>query len=411
MKKNRGIVVGVLGAAAILLVACVCVIGLVAVSRAGGPSALSFQAPVPSSTPGTLAIASTPTQGPLATPVQGAALSVIQAQEAVINNVYERVAPSVVNISVVSVPQDGSGLQEGSGSGFVFDTDGDIVTNNHVVQDARSIQVRFSNDLEVSAKVIGTDPDSDLAVIRVDVDPAMLHPVELADSDQLKVGQFVIAIGNPFGFERSVTTGIISALGRLLLRESRFSLPNLIQTDTAINPGNSGGPLLDARGRVIGVTTLIFSQTRSSAGVGMAIPSNAVRRVAPALISKGNFKHSWLGIRGTTLTPALAQTLDLPVKQGALVEEVISSGPSDRAGLRGGTRDVQIEGIGRTVRAGGDVILAIDEQPVRHFDDLIVYLEKTTVGQTVDLTILRDGQEVHLQVKLGARPATVPQQP
>jgi len=336
---------------------------------------------------------------------------VIQAQETVINNVYERVAPSVVNISVVSVPQDGSGVQEGSGSGFVYDTDGDIVTNNHVVQDARSIQVRFSNDLEVKAQVVGTDPDSDLAVIHVDVDPGMLHPVELADSDQLKVGQFVIAIGNPFGFERSVTTGIISALGRLLLRESRFSLPNLIQTDTAINPGNSGGPLLDAQGRVIGVTTLIFSQTRSSAGVGMAIPSNAVRRVAPALISQGNFDHPWLGIRGTTLTPALAKALDLPVKQGALVEEVIQGGPSDSAGVRGGTRDVQIDGIGRTVRAGGDVILAIDEQPVRHFDDLIVYLEKTAVGQSVDLTILRDGQETHVQIELGARPATVPKQP
>ncbi len=409
MKKNRGIVFGVVGAMAILLIACICIVGLVAVSRAGGPSALGFQAPGPSSAPGTLSVMSTPTQGPLATPVQGEALSVVRAQEAVINNVYERVAPSVVNISVVSVPQDGSGVQEGSGSGFVYDTDGDIVTNNHVVQDARSIRVRFSNDLEVDAQVVGTDPDSDLAVIRVDVDPKMLHPVELADSDQLKVGQFVIAIGNPFGFERSVTTGIISALGRLLLRESHFSLPNLIQTDTAINPGNSGGPLLDAQGRVIGVTTLIFSQTRSSAGVGMAIPSNAIRRVAPALISQGNFDHPWLGIKGTTLTPALAQTLDLPVKQGALVEDVIQGGPSDSAGVLGGTRDAQFEG--RPVRAGGDVILAIDEQPVRHFDDLIVYLEKTAVGQTVDLTILRDGQETHVQIELGARPATVPQQP
>jgi len=410
MRENRGILVGIVGAGIVLLIAFLCVAGMAVIARFG-PSQLSLSNPSASATSESPRIAATATPRPLATPIRGDALNIVQAQEAVINNVYERVAPAVVNISVVSMPKDGTGLQEGSGSGFVYDTEGHIVTNNHVVQDAQSIRVRFSNDEETDATVVGTDPDSDLAVLKVNVDPQILHPVELADSDRLKVGQFVIAIGNPFGFERSVTTGIISALGRLLLRESRFSLPDLIQTDTAINPGSSGGPLLDAQGRVIGVTTLIFSETRSNAGVGMAIPSNSVRRVVPVLIASGRFVHPWLGIRGTSLTPQLAKSLDLSVERGALVEQVIRGGPSEAAGLQGGTRDVQIEGIRRPIRAGGDVIVAIEKQPVRHFDDLINFLETTTVGQTVDLTILRKGKQMHIQVELGGRPAKVPNQP
>ncbi len=408
MKDNRGIVVGVAGALVVLLVACVCVVGLVAVSRSGGLSGLNFRTPAPSTSGGTTPAQATVTSRPLATPISGEALSVVRAQEAVINNVYQRVAPAVVNISVVSVPEGGMGVQEGSGSGFVYDSDGHIVTNNHVVQGARSIMVHLPDGTEVSAEVVGTDGDSDLAVIKVDVDPSILHPVELADSDQLRVGQFVIAIGNPFGFEGSVTSGIVSALGRLLLRESRFSLPNLIQTDAAINPGNSGGPLLNAEGRVIGVTTLIFSETRSNAGVGMAIPSNTVRRVVPGLIATGRFQHPWLGVVGTSVTPGLAKELDLSVEHGALVERIIGDGPADRAGLLGGERDVQVGGSGRQIQVGGDIIIASDGRPVNQFDDLIVFLETTDVGQVVDLTILRNGQEMHVQVTLGARPDTAP---
>lgn len=408
MRENRGIVVGVAGALVLLLVACVCVAGFVAVSRSGGLSMLSYRLPAPSTSGNTTQAQATATARPLATPISGEALSVVQAQEAVINNVYQRVAPAVVNISVVSVPEGGLGVQEGSGSGFVYDTGGHIVTNDHVVQGARSIMVHFPDGTEVSAEVVGTDADSDIAVIKVDVDPAVLHPVELADSDQLRVGQFVIAIGNPFGFEGSVTSGIVSALGRLLLRESRYSLPNLIQTDTAINPGNSGGPLLNAEGRVIGVTTLIFSETRSNAGVGMAIPSNTVRRVVPGLIATGRFQHPWLGIVGTSVTPRLAKELDLPVDHGALVERVIGDGPADRAGLLGGTRDVQVGGVNRQILAGGDIIIAGNDQPVKQFDDLIVFLETTEVGQVVDLTILRDDQELHVPVTLGARPDAAP---
>jgi len=412
MRENRGIVVGAIGALAVLALACVCVVGMLAVSRIKGTAAVTFRPPALPTAPSSSApvLIATPTLQPMATPVGGEALRVVQAQEEVVNNVYQRVAPAVVNIAVVTTPQEGLGVQEGTGSGFVYDNVGHIVTNNHVVQDAQSIMVRFADGTEVPAEVVGTDPDTDLAVIKVDVDPALLHPVELADSDQLRVGQFVIVIGNPFGFQGSVTSGIISALGRLLLRESRFSLPNLIQTDAAINPGNSGGPLLDAHGRVIGVTTLIFSRTRSSAGVGMAIPSNAVRRVVPSLISTGKYEHPWLGISGTSVTPRMAKGLDLPVEHGALVERVIAGGPSDKAGLRGGNRDVELPGVSRPVRSGGDIIVAIDGQPVRRFDDLIVFLETTTVGQTVDLTVLRGGQETHVQVTLGARPSAVPPQ-
>jgi S1-C subfamily serine protease len=373
------------------------------------PTKISPPVPAPTS----VVIVVTPTPLPEEMVVEA------DAEEQLIINLYARVSPSVVNINVIGAAEEFSHpevpgfpespfpeefFQRGLGSGFVIDTDGHIVTNNHVVEGARRIQVHFSDDTEAEAEVVGTDPDTDLAVIKVDVPAAMLHPVELGESDTLRVGQRAIAIGNPFGFERTVTTGIISAVGRVLRQSSGFSLPNLIQTDAAINPGNSGGPLLDSRGKVIGVNTIIFTNSGFSSGVGLAIPVNTVKRVVPELIENGRFAHPWLGIRGYSINFELAEVLDLPVDRGILVGEVIRDGPSAQAGLRGGQRQVRVEGFVEPIIAGGDIITAINDTGVLNMDDLITYLESTMVGQEVELTILRDGDEQRLTVKLDERP-------
>jgi S1-C subfamily serine protease len=377
------------------------------------PTLIPTKVSSPVSAPTSLVIVVTPTPLPEEMVVEA------DAEEQLIINLYARVSPSVVNINVIGAveefihpevpgfpesPFPEEFFQRGLGSGFVMDTDGHIVTNNHVVEGARRIQVHFSDDTEAEAEVVGTDPDTDLAVIKVDVPAAMLHPVELGESDTLRVGQRAIAIGNPFGFERTVTTGIISAVGRVLRQSSGFSLSNLIQTDAAINPGNSGGPLLDSRGKVIGVNTIIFTSSGFSSGVGLAIPVNTVKRVVPELIETGHFAHPWLGIRGYSINFELAEVLDLPVDRGVLVGEVIRDGPSARAGLRGGQRQVLVEGFVEPIIAGGDIITTINDTGVRSMDDLITYLESTMVGQEVELTILRDGDEQHLTVKLDERP-------
>jgi S1-C subfamily serine protease len=360
----------------------------------------------PVSAPTPLIIVVTPTPLPEEIVVEA------DVEEQLVINLYARVSPSVVNINVIGAEVPGfpespfpeEFFQQGLGSGFVIDTDGHIVTNNHVVEGARRIQVRFSDDTEAEAEVVGTDPHTDLAVIKVDVPATMLHPVELGDSDTLRVGQRAIAIGNPFGFERTVTTGIISAVGRVLRQMSGFSLPNLIQTDAAINPGNSGGPLLDSRGKVVGVNTIIFTRSGFSSGVGLAVPVNTVKRVVPELIENGHFAHPWLGIRGYSINSELAEVLDLPVDSGVLVAEVIINGPSTQAGLRGGKREVLVEGFVEPLSAGGDIIIAINDTEIRSMDDLITHLESTVVGQEVELTIIRDGDEKHLTVELDERP-------
>jgi 2-alkenal reductase len=224
----------------------------------------------------------------------------------------------------------------------------------------------------------------------------------LGDSAALRVGQRAIAVGNPFGLEQTMTTGIISALGRVVRQESGFSLPQLIQTDAAINPGNSGGPLLDSQGRVIGVTTLIFSQSGRSAGVGFAVPVNTVKRVTPSLIATGRYADPWLGITGMSMTAVLAEALKLPVERGVLVQEAVQGGPAEKAGLRSSDRQVEFDGA--LLAIGGDVIVAIDGVAVQDMDDLIVYLADTTVGQTVTLTVLRDDEEQNVDVTLEERP-------
>jgi S1-C subfamily serine protease len=334
-------------------------------------------------------------------------------EEQLLADIYERVNPSVVNIRVVkrATLEQPFGFefpdeffQEGAGSGFVWDREGHIVTNNHVVEGAEELEVTFWDDTAFSAQVVGTDPDSDLAVIQVEADPALLQPVTPGDSDGLKVGQRVIAIGNPFGQTGSMTTGIISALGRTIpTASSSFAIPEMIQTDAAINPGNSGGPLLDSEGRVIGVNTLILSSSGSFSGLGFAVPVDIIKRVVPALIEEGEVLYPWLGISGTKLTPDIVEAMDLQVQQGALVIEVVADGPADEAGLQGS--DEQTEVFGRPIPIGGDVITAIDGRPVKSIDDIVTYLVKEKrPGETVTLTIIQEGQEQRTEVTLGQRP-------
>ncbi len=343
--------------------------------------------------------------------------------DSVLPAVYAKANPAVVNITTLArlsqlygfyrpnarQDQEDTLVPRGEGSGWVYDDQGYIVTNNHVVKGAEKVLVTFWNDVTATAEVVGTDPDSDLAVIHVDVDADLLHPLTLADSEQLEVGDRVVAIGNPYGLEGTMTTGIVSALGRLMptsqtAEGGSYTLPDIIQTDAAINPGNSGGPLLDLNGNVVGVNTAIASPVGASAGVGFAVPSNMVAKVAPALIARGYYEHPWLGVTTFTLTPAYNQAAGLPEDQhGVLVLEVTRGGPADRAGLE--PCDETVGYMGSNAPAGGDIIVGIDGQQVRKFDDLISYLtRKVSVGQRITLTVLRDGERVTLDVEVGARP-------
>lgn len=377
---------------------------------------------------------------PSTPPVNAAVSGLLEAYQQTLTSLYEQVNPSVVNISVL-VPQQGIFLNNGElpdlpfnfprlpgdnqnqspqvpqygqalGSGFVWDTEGHIVTNNHVVSGAEKIQVTFADGTIVDANLVGADHDSDLAVIKVEVPADRLQPVQLADSDQVKVGQIAIAIGNPFGLENTMTVGIVSAVGRTLPASDGittgpvYSIPDIIQTDAPINPGNSGGVLVDVYGKVIGVTAAIESPVRANAGIGFVIPSNIVKRVVPALIKDGSYAHPYLGISGTSLTPDLAKAMNLDAgTRGALVIEVNPGTPAEKAGLRGSQKQVEING--QTVQVGGDVITAADGQPIKSMDDLIAYLSNNTeVGQKVNLTVLRDGKETQVNVTLEARPRT-----
>lgn len=331
------------------------------------------------------------------------------AEELLLIDLYKRVGPSVVSIVV----ERESGFEDSSGSGFIYDHEGHVVTNFHVVEGAVRAVVIFADGTEVEGKVIGADQDSDLAVLRLANVPAdLLRPVALGDSSQVQVGQRAIAIGNPFGdFEQSMTVGIVSAVGRVVRSpSSRFSNAELIQTDAAINPGNSGGPLLDSRAQVIGVNTMIRSAVRQSSGVGLAVPVNTLKRIMPDLIARGYYAHPWLGIEGFTIESYLVEGLDLPVERGALVTEVDPSGPARKAGVRGGDpkREVMVDIPGLpapvAIFAGGDIIIDIDSQPVSGMDNIITYLQSTKVGQTVVLRILRDGKEIEISVKLAERP-------
>jgi S1-C subfamily serine protease len=352
------------------------------------------------SSPTPVVIVATPVPLP-AEIVQSAA-----ADEQVVIDIYARVSPAVVHITSQVVVRDsfyGDVPQEGTGSGFVIDLQGHIVTNNHVVEGAEQVTVTLSDETSVEARIVGTDPSTDLAVIQIDVPVDKLHPAELGTSANLRVGQRAIAIGNPFGLDRTLTTGVISSLGRPLQTESDRTIYDVIQTDAAINPGNSGGPLLDSSGKVIGVNSAIYSVSGGSVGVGFAIPVDTVRRVTTSLIDKGYYPHPWLGITALSITSDLANYLQLPVERGVLVISVTSGQAASQAGIRGGSRRVQIGSY--VVPVGGDILTAIDGNKVGSMEDLVKYLEtKAQVGQVVNLTIVRDGQEQSVQATLGEQP-------
>ncbi len=313
--------------------------------------------------------------------------------------VYAQVKDSVVLVRVVL---QGS---QAEGSGFVADIEGHVVTNFHVVNQAVSIEVGFLDGSAFSGQQVGADPFSDLAVLKINAPSSQLKPLGLADSSRLKVGEPIIAIGNPFGLSGSLSTGVVSQLGRSLSAQGGFTIPDVIQIDAAVNPGNSGGPLLNYDGQVVGITTAIASQTGVFSGVGFAIPSNAITRELPSLISKGSFAHPWLGVEGTDLTVGTASAMNLPSTRGWLITAVVSGSPADKAGLRGGTTQSQIEG--RTVTIGGDVIIKLGGTSIRNGDDIASYLEESTKpGQNVSLTVIRDGNEVNLSATLGVRPSS-----
>ncbi len=353
----------------------------------------------------TATVPATPTQGATPSPATETPSPLPPAQavatdveEQLIVEVYARVSPAVVCITARE--QFGTCI----GSGFVIDREGHVVTNNHVAEAAPDLLVTLADERTVPADVIGRDPGSDLAVLKISVPAEDLTPVELGDSSTLRVGQRAIAIGNPFGLERTITTGVISSVGRTIPREdSDFQLAQVIQTDAAINPGNSGGPLLDSQGRVIGVNTAIRSLTGVSSGVGFAIPVDIVKRVVPELIATGRYRHAWLGVRGRTITPEMVEAMDLPVEVGALIFAVEPGGPAAKAGLRGGDREVMVAGI--PMVAGGDIIVAIGGTPVKRFDDVVNYLAiHTSVGDVVTLTVVRGTEQIEIDVTLEERP-------
>lgn len=394
---------------------CVCVI------LAGVLLAACQQAP----TAPPQAVASTPAQSlqllraQVSTPVGSDIIDSADAEYLLLTNIYERLAPSVVNIEV-SVTRDNSSvvIDVGRGSGFVYDAEGHIVTNAHVIANARDIIVTFNDGYLTSAELVGTDAFSDLAVLRVEISSERLHPVVIADSDTVRVGQRAITIGNPFGLASSMTQGIVSGLGRQLPSAQLldadlppgFSNPAIIQVDAEINPGNSGGPLLNSQGEVIGVNTAIQTESGMFQGVGFAIPANTVRRVVPELIETGAVAYSWLGIstrledEGYGVT-ALAEALNLPVDAGVLIDQVWDNSPAAKAELRAGDRVEVVRG--ESICAGGDIIVAANGHYVRNLDELVAYLVVNThPGDVVQLLIVRGDQSFEVPVTLETRPTS-----
>jgi serine protease Do len=412
--------------AALMLSAC----GSLGMSAAA-PAAAAPAGPVNPASPTTNAApAANP---PLATNQQGS--GDLGSLESEYEAIYQKVNPSVVTIEIGSrltsttpsnpffQPGNGRGSQgrqgqivpTAEGSGFIWDAAGHVVTNNHVVANAAKITVTFSDGSSYDATVVGTDPNTDLAVVQVNGAPAsLLKPIAVADSSQVKVGELVVAIGNPFGLANTMTTGIVSAIGRSIQAGAgnsqngqnagpSFSIPDVIQTDAAINPGNSGGVLVDMNGALVGVPSQIESPGGGNTGIGFAIPSAIVNQVAPQLISSGKAQHSYLGISGSTITPDVSSTLNLNAEQqGILVVTVVNGGPADKAGMMPATTDAN-----GNPTAAGDIITGIQGQPITRFEDLVSYLySNTRPGQTVTLDVLRGSKTIQLQVTLGVQPTS-----
>jgi S1-C subfamily serine protease len=355
------------------------------------PGARVTQAVVPTFTP-------VPTRAPEATVTAESQEEAFTRQEETLEGLYNTANPGVVHIMV-----DGQ-AGEGTGSGFLLDEQGHIVTNNHVVAAAQNVIVVFYDGYQARAEILGRDGDSDLAVIRAEDIPEGVRPLLLGDSDHVVPGQTVVAIGSPFGLGSSITSGIVSAVGRTIPSGvTVFSIPQAIQTDAAINPGNSGGPLLNLQGQVIGVNAQIATGgSRASAGVGFAIPANVVRRVAPVLISAGTYQWPWLGVSGTSVNLYIQEANDLPTQQGAYIQSVVEGGPAAKAGIRGTTGSRTVDGTSTPV--GGDVIIALDDAPIRDFNDLLSETSIRSPEDEVVLTVLRNGRERQIELQLEARP-------
>ena len=290
------------------------------------------------------------------------------------------------------------------GSGFVYDILGHTITNAHVIENATKVTVTFLDGNQYNAEIIGADKFTDIAVIKVNEKPRLLHPLDIGDSSDLLVGEQVAAIGNPFGLSGSMTSGIVSQLGRLMYSpDPGFSIPDVIQTDAAINPGNSGGPLLNMKGEVIGINTAIRSSTGEFTGVGFAVPSNTIKKIVPSLIEEGKYHHPWMGITGIDIDPDLAKIRELVNAKGFLVVTVIDGHPADDAGLQGVSKTVEIDG--KEYPIDGDIIVSVDGKEVRKINDLLVHLQREkSVGDEMILGVLRDGDLMHLTLTLAERP-------
>src|SRR6188472_2691039 len=342
--------------------------------------------------------------------------STASASPSPLNTIFKQVENSVVQITSKVPPIPSNNPQNPQapnatalGSGFVYDKLGRIITNNHVVGNAKIVDVTFVDGNRYTAKVVGSDIYSDIAVLQVveNITQQPLNPLVIGNSSKLEVGDPVIAIGNPFGLSGTITTGIVSGIGRLLPAAAGlgFSIPNAIQTDAPINPGSSGGPLLNMQGQVVGINTAGISSSIGFSGVAFAIPSSTIMRIVPTLIEKGNYTHSYIGLSGATLTSDLAQTIvGLPANfKGIVVDSIVKDGPADKAGIHGSTTDQYSK------KHGGDVITAIDGHPVTKIDDLISYLEEhVPVGNSITFTVYRNGQSLDLKTTLTARPSPLP---
>ena len=321
-----------------------------------------------------------------------------------LTQLFEQSELGVVSISVTKTSAHGDTAS--AASGFVFDKEGHIITNNHVVENAKKISVTFVDGRSYSAEIVGTDPYADIAVIKLDVNPEKLYPLPIGDSLNLRVGEPVAAIGNPYGLSGSMTSGIVSQLGRLLpVQGTSFLIPDVIQTDAAINPGNSGGPLLNMKGQVVGINTAIYSSDGSFSGVGFSIPSNLVLKIIPSLIKEGEFQHPWVGISSANITPDLAELLNLENAKGVLIMTVVKDSPADKAGLRGSSQTAIVGEVEYTI--GGDVILSVDGTEVRQVNDLLTHLQREkNVGDTMNIEISRDGKIINIILMLEARPGS-----
>ncbi len=343
------------------------------------------------------------------------AVQITRNNSLTLEDLFNETQQSVVQVSGTATDNNNMFSGVTLGSGFVYDNSGHIVTNYHVVAGDDDISITFIDGTVYRTRLVGTDQYSDLAVLHVedDVPTDKLKPLPLGNSSSLRVGQEVVAIGNPFGLSGSMTEGIVSGLNRLIpvyqdpfsnVAAPAFSIPDVIQTDAAINPGNSGGPLLDMEGEVIGINSAIFSTTGGFAGIGFAIPSDTIAQVVPSLIATGSYQHPWLGVSGIDMTPEIAEAIGLGEPRGFLVIEAAPGGPADSAGVQGGDTPAQLDG--REIPLGGDVILAINDKDIRKIDDVLGYLQQATkVGETVTLTVWRDGQIIQIDVTLGPRPS------